>query len=71
MVSLDEIDGLKVTELKEELKKLGLSTSGLKAALAERLREALRSQVRCQAPLLAGSGSLGHSTLALSGDQPP
>lgn len=40
MVSLEEIKGLKVQELKEELKTLGLSTAGVKSELIKRLEEA-------------------------------
>lgn len=40
------VSSLKVNDLKEELKKLGLPTTGLKAVLAERLLGALQSKVR-------------------------
>lgn len=42
--SLEWIDGLKVAELKEELKKLGLPLAGKKAELAARLREHFASE---------------------------
>ena len=35
------IQGLKVTELRDELKKRGMSSAGLKAALVQRLKEAM------------------------------
>ena len=35
------VEGMKVAELKEELKRRGLPTHGLKAALAERLAAAI------------------------------
>jgi hypothetical protein len=42
------IDALKVTELKEELKKRGLPVGGVKVALAARLKEAVEAEeVRC------------------------
>jgi hypothetical protein len=43
-----------VAELKDELKKLGLSTNGVKATLAQRLKDALAApQVRTQPAVLA------------------
>lgn len=42
--SIMDASKLKVTELKEELTKLGLSTKGLKSELAERLETALRPE---------------------------
>ena len=41
MISVGDVQSLKVAELKEELKKLGLPVTGLKAVLADRLIEAL------------------------------
>jgi hypothetical protein len=42
------IDGLKVTELKEELKKRGSAVGGVKAVLIARLKEAVEAEeVRC------------------------
>lgn len=40
----DEIDRLKVIELKEELKKRGLSYSGNKATLVQRLKNAIAAE---------------------------
>lgn len=42
----EDVAGLRVADLKEELKKRGLATSGLKAALAERLLESIKQEVR-------------------------
>lgn len=39
----DEVDRLKVTELREELKKRGISYVGNKAALVQRLKNAIAS----------------------------
>ena len=41
----EDVASLKVAELKEELKSRGLSVTGLKAVLAERLLEAIRQEV--------------------------
>ena len=38
------VEGMKVAELKEELKRRGLPTHGLKAALAERLTAAFDAE---------------------------
>lgn len=43
LLSPDDVKKFKVTELKEELSKRGLSTSGLKKALTSRLLKALKS----------------------------
>lgn len=51
MFSVDGIAKLKVAELKEELKKVGLSTTGKKAELLSRLEEYFAEQVR--APLFS------------------
>lgn len=52
MTDTSWIDGLKVAELKEELKKRDLPQAGVKAVLAERLREAVLQvrwlQLRCR-----------------------
>ncbi|CAL8462331.1 g1864 [Coccomyxa elongata] len=40
----EDVAGLRVADLKEELKKRGLATSGLKAALAERLLESIKQE---------------------------
>ena len=39
------VQGLKVTELREELKKRGLSSAGNKAILAQRLKTAMKADV--------------------------
>ena len=41
-----DVDSLKVVELKEELQRRGLNRTGLKAELAQRLRDAIAKQVR-------------------------
>jgi hypothetical protein len=47
MVTPDDIGKLKVSELKEELKKLDLPINGLKAVLVARLTEAVEVRLRC------------------------
>lgn len=42
MVTVDDVPGLRVVDLKAELKARDLPITGLKAALAERLIEALK-----------------------------
>lgn len=44
MVDTAWVESLKVVELKEECKKRGLSTTGVKAILAERLLSALKEE---------------------------
>lgn len=39
------IQGLKVADLRDELKKRGLVTTGLKAVLVQRLQEAMMSEL--------------------------
>lgn len=41
MLAVEDVPSLKVAELKDELKNIGLPVSGLKAALAARLTEYL------------------------------
>jgi len=43
MVSVEDVEALKVVDLKKHLKDRGLSDVGLKVALQERLKEALAS----------------------------
>ena len=41
----EEVAGLRVADLRDELKSRGLAVTGLKAALAERLLGAIRQEV--------------------------
>lgn len=43
---MDNLQNLRVVDLKEELKKLDLPVSGKKAELIERLSQALQSEAR-------------------------
>ncbi|CAK0763387.1 hypothetical protein CVIRNUC_003052 [Coccomyxa viridis] len=49
-LSLDDVKKMKVQELRDELTKRGLDSSGLKAALAERLEESMKSDADATAP---------------------
>lgn len=50
------VQGLKVTELRDELKKRGLSCNGLKVVLVQRLQEAMISEEQGKA-LVDDSGT--------------
>ena len=62
-----DIKGMKVAELKEELKRRGLATHGLKAELAERLAAAVEAEESTE----AGRGDDGDGARAGGDDSPP
>ena len=53
------VSPLKVNELKEELKRRGLSATGNKATLAERLKSVLKDESAATAPPAGGDGEEG------------
>ena len=46
MLTDEQINGMKVLELRQELEKQGMSKNGLKSVLVERLKEAVRNNVK-------------------------
>ena len=62
-----DIKGMKVAELKEELKRRGLATHGLKAELAERLAAAVEAEESTE----AGRGDDGAGAGRQPAIQPP
>jgi collagenase-like PrtC family protease len=62
----EEVEGLKVTELKDELKKRGCKVGGNKKELIERLKEALaaeQQEVRVHGRGIAACSGRPHTTM--------
>jgi hypothetical protein len=63
VASSDEIDGLRVKELREHLQHAGLDTTGLKGTLTTRLKEHRRQSTKGEATAAAASSACGKETM--------